>query len=655
MRRNQDVDSHLCNSNQSETLGQHENININDEEVDNDLNTQSSSSRNTTACHDLGDELNDSSANEDTGSHNAGHQPNHYATPGMEDRMRRSLKFFFMNPWQKWRARRKFPWKLLLQISKVILVTIQLCVIGSNRSSHVSFLEKSTVAFKHLYLYNWDPTYETLPYPPASGPYAVYTIPDFYECVNYAMMRYYDTEDIAVGTYHFSNPNNTAFPIKMCKTYYKRGQIFAFNQSYDFDAEEIHDCFPILPYKTYNASTSKGNWSLDYNIEDYLNAINKSITFDRIITVELIFDLNTVHLRGLSKVNRPECFSFHVQIVFENTNHNGQMLITLSIDETPLECYGSVRYPDRYRDSLISLVNITFDSIVIIVSILSMILCTRSIFRAQCLRIRTQRFFRNHLNKTLDRSEILEFIDFWYVLIIINDLLTIVGSIYKIQIESWVEMRNQRNDMYEIASMFLGIGNLLVWLGTLRYFGFFRKYNVLILTLKRSFPNILRFVCVAGVIYVAFCFCGWVILGPYHVKFRSLSTTSEALFSLVNGDDMFVTFSILNTFNYVWLFSRVYLYTFISLFIYVVLSIFISVIMDTYETIKHYYEHGFPQNDLMQFIAQCRDDCESPLYRNDSRDEDVDCCSPCSSCWQKVPRIRVHSFSQLSSSSTIDN
>ena len=70
-------------------------------------------------------------------------------------------------------------------------------------------------------------------------------------------------------------------------------------------------------------------------------------------------------------------------------------------------------------------------------------------------------------------------------------------------------------------------------------------------------------------------------------QFRYLSTAAECLFSLINGDDMFVTFAALgNSNSYVWWYSRLYLYTFISLFIYVILSVFISVIMDTYETIK---------------------------------------------------------------------
>merc|ERR1719195_2343355 len=109
-------------------------------------------------------------------------------------------------------------------------------------------------------------------------------------------------------------------------------------------------------------------------------------------------------------------------------------------------------------------------------------------------------------------------------------------------------------------------------------------------------PNIMRFIVCTSLIYMGFVFCGWAILGPYHFKFESIMSTSECLFSLINGDDMFATFkSIPAQRAYtVWIYSRIYLYVFICLFIYVVLSLFISIIMDTYEIIKNCYERGFP-------------------------------------------------------------
>ena len=65
---------------------------------------------------------------------------------------------------------------------------------------------------------------------------------------------------------------------------------------------------------------------------------------------------------------------------------------------------------------------------------------------------------------------------------------------------------------------------------------------------------------------------------------------SECLFSLINGDDMFVTFAAMQAqqgrSSLVWLFSQLYLYSFISLFIYMVLSLSIALITGAYDTIK---------------------------------------------------------------------
>lgn len=38
---------------------------------------------------------------------------------------RRTLKYYFMNPCEKYQARRRKPWKLMLQILKIALITAQ--------------------------------------------------------------------------------------------------------------------------------------------------------------------------------------------------------------------------------------------------------------------------------------------------------------------------------------------------------------------------------------------------------------------------------------------------------------------------------------------------------------------------------------------------
>ncbi|VDP17357.1 unnamed protein product [Schistosoma margrebowiei] len=134
----------------------------------------------------------------------------------VESWMRRRLYYHFMTPIGKFHAKRRIPFKLFVQILKVLLVTIQLIEFGFYRAAHVSFGDVSHKAFCHLYLRQWDSQYETLDYPPATGDYAVYTINDFYEHVGYTITQFNKTKELAIGGYMFDSLNPT---MKLCMRY----------------------------------------------------------------------------------------------------------------------------------------------------------------------------------------------------------------------------------------------------------------------------------------------------------------------------------------------------------------------------------------------------------------------------------------------------
>lgn len=54
--------------------------------------------------------------------------------------LRRKIKYYFMNPCEKYHARGRKPWKLVLQIIKIAIITIQVVV-----SSHTRALNRFTV------------------------------------------------------------------------------------------------------------------------------------------------------------------------------------------------------------------------------------------------------------------------------------------------------------------------------------------------------------------------------------------------------------------------------------------------------------------------------------------------------------------------------
>lgn len=519
-----------------------------------------------------------------------------------ERKMRKKLKFFFMNPVEKWQAKRRFPYKFLVQVFKIVLVTIQLCLFAHNRYKHVSYSWDSRITFSHLFLKGWDATREVNSYPPALGSLALYNKDAFFQTIDYAVTGYSNLYN-AIGPYSYASENNTIVPPKLCLDQYKEGTIFAFNESYVFNSDVNSSCIDI------NIPENKS----DFSSLDFFREKGYEINFASLIRAVLHFSLKTINFEAAGPITPPDCFKFDIMILFDNENMDGQLLLNLDVVPVRLECNGELKYVDDGR--LDYILRTILNVLVIMICGVSFILCSRAIFKAQQLKMETVKFFRDHFKKELSVEGRFEFWNLWYIMIIINDVLIIFGSAMKEQIER----QQYVGDQWNTCSVFLGSGNLLVWFGVLRYLGFFKTYNVVILTLKKACPQVARFLLCAILIYAGFTFCGWLVLGPYHLKFRSLASTSECLFSLINGDDMYATFSIMSFKSpLLWWFSRIYLYSFISLYIYVILSLFISVIMDAYETIKLYYKEGFPKNDVLLFMSQHDDDPMGNIYRTQS-------------------------------------
>ncbi|KAJ8278974.1 hypothetical protein COCON_G00060400 [Conger conger] len=499
-----------------------------------------------------------------------------------EDILKDDLKYYFMNPCDKYRARRQIPWKLGVQILKIIMITTQLVLFGLNNQLVVSYKEENAMAFKSLFLKD-------------------------YTCFLYLISQ---LNNLSVGPVSYGEDDSKLVPLVICKEHYKRGTVEPSDESYDIDAQIETVCLSLDP-------TSLDSWKT--NNESFF-----VLDFYRLIDVKISFQLKGINLQTVRSRELPDCYTFFVTITFDNHSHSGKIKIFFDIDAISSACKnwkisGTARKNSHYL--------LVFDGFVILVCLTSAVLCTRSIVLAMKLLKRFSTFFHVNYKRKVCKADQKHFFNGWYILVIISDIMAIVGSILKMEIQS------KSMTSYDVCSIFLGTSTLMVWVGVIRYLGYFQKYNVLILTMKAAFPKVLRFCCCAGMIYLGYTFCGWIVLGPYHEKFEGLSRVAECLFSLVNGDDMFTTFAQFQEKSMlVWLFSRVYLYSFISLFIYMVLSLFIALITDAYETIKNYQKTGFPMTDLQKFLKDHRDfSCSE-----DIGEMEMDCLS--FSCCRRPPK-----------------
>uniref|UniRef100_A0AAQ6AQK6 Mucolipin TRP cation channel 1a n=1 Tax=Amphiprion ocellaris TaxID=80972 RepID=A0AAQ6AQK6_AMPOC len=503
----------------------------------------------------------------------------HWVTADQEEEaIRRKLKYFFMSPCDKYHAKGRKPYKLILQLLKIIIVTAQLVLFGLSNQVVVTFKEENTMTFKHLFLKDYDES--------SDDSFAVYTQQDVYDHIFYAVEQYLALPETTVGRYAYVyNVGVNGSALSLCQQYYKKGRIDPANDTFSIDPRVNPLSVPPAPL-----TNSYKNFTLK---------------FHKLINVTIQFQLKAINIQTIINNEIPDCYTFYITVILDNKAHSGKVKIRLENQASIKEC----------RDPSVSgqaenYTRVAFDVAVALVCMLSLLLCGRSILRGIMLQQEFVQFFRETLDRRVCWSDRLEFINGWYILLIISDILTITGSIIKIGIES------KNLSSYDLCGILLGTSTLLVWVGVIRYLTFFQKYNILIVTLRAAFPNVIRFCCCVAVIYLGYCFCGWIVLGPYHVKFRSLSMVSECLFSLINGDDMFVTFSEMQeSSTLVWLFSQVYLYTFISLFIYMVLSLFIALITGAYETIKHQTQEPIHITDLHAFIAECTDAPSSGKFR----------------------------------------
>lgn len=409
------------------------------------------------------------------------------------DRLRLKLRHFFMDPLQKWKKKNTRPWKLLVQILKIFIFTTQLVVFGSDMAKFITYKDEMQTTFKQLFLKDWDPSADAIAYPGPYVPYAVYTKPAFYQTINYSIKVYSNISDWSVGPYSYQQTNRSqdVAPVDICTTSYVQADYEPISSKYNYSMKIETYCDRIENY----AEAGSTLWD-EFDIRDHLSY---KISFAQLISLNIKLPLRTLLLEDLASPGYAEiiCFNVDVEILLDNSSKDGQIIINLKSEPRRTSCSGSLANNENDNSSLSILTGRqTLNSIVIIFCLLSFSLCFRSIFRAYKLINRTDRILNANGNR-LEWSDKFEFLDSWLVLIIINDILIASATVIII----FYDERLLETSQYTICSLLIGVGNFLSWAGLLRYLSFFKNYNLLIITLRKSFPHVLRFMLCTMLIY----------------------------------------------------------------------------------------------------------------------------------------------------------
>lgn len=215
-------------------------------------------------------------------------------------------------------------------------------------------------------------------YPPETGPLSVYTVADYFETIDYAIYGFGNLSR-AIGPYSYATDDNSIGRIKFCIHQYREGIVFGFNESYVFNPEIDVNCVSL-----YENDTRQG-------IQHYLHTKEIFIQFSALVKTTVEFSIKTVNLKASGPISAPDCYRFDIVILFDNSDHDGQMILSLEAEPMRLFCEGDVQFKTNYK--IDAALRSTLNVFVIIICAISFCLCSRAIFRAQQLRLKTEEFF----------------------------------------------------------------------------------------------------------------------------------------------------------------------------------------------------------------------------------------------------------------------
>ncbi|XP_056677992.1 mucolipin-1 isoform X9 [Monodelphis domestica] len=342
-----------------------------------------------------------------------------------EEDLRRRLKYFFMSPCDKFRAKGRKPFKLMLQVAKILIVTIQLILFGLSNQIVVMFREENTVAFKHLFLKDYADG--------ADDSYAVYTQSDLYQSIFFAVEQYLQIPDQSLGRYAYvhggGGPEANGSALALCQRYYRHGHIDPANDTFNIDPVVVTDCIRVDPAERYPLPPDEEEFLLSPPQGNSYK--NFTLKFHKLINVTIRFQLKTINLQTIINNEIPDCYTFTILITFDNKAHSGRVPINLETSAHIQEC----KHPSvsGHGDNWFRLF---FDVVVILTCALSFLLCARSLLRGFLLQTEFAHFLYCHQGQALSLWERLEFVNGWYILLVASDIFTISGTIMKIGIEA---------------------------------------------------------------------------------------------------------------------------------------------------------------------------------------------------------------------------
>lgn len=479
---------------------------------------------------------------------------------------------------------------MLLQILKVCLITGQMFSFGDDRVDFNNVVQRGHTTLRHLLLKDWDASWETPPYPPAQGEFAVYEIETLKEKIDYAVTNLFNAEADAIGYFHRLDTDNVTAEM----TYFDFDGLT--DTSTPTKLEFKTTTFNVIP-DVVNASDSSAEVHYIYDVNKDFVRNNLHDPIKSLLTITIRFRIYSVRVDSTS--GKARCLSVNGWIHFKDPDNNGQVIQDLETLTSRIKC---AEMNFDVSDRAIESVDLGLSVMVIVMVIVSLTYTALSVVFGGTVMVKTKRYMKKYFHKyyqpedpaekDLPFREYTKFFRGWDLIVLVADLTTIIGTFGMI-----LELNDAR---WTIASLeqycvVLGIGCILAWVGLLRYLKFNYKFNLLFSTMYNSIWDVLAYLACIAILFVGYLSFGYVVIGPYHIKFRTPQDAGTTLFALINGDEIYATFALLQEDHtggpLIPAIYQIYIGSYVAIFTIIVINLLIALFTNAYDSVKQQYEN----------------------------------------------------------------
>ena len=445
-----------------------------------------------------------------------------------------------LSPIDKYRIYGKFPWKMLIHIMLILATTMQAIVVINSTTDYCRGQER--VFYNNMISDSdkEDPDYPRVNY--------IYSISQLREHLRNSLTNFFEFKENSLERVEYENNVTTLSHVVM--------EIDYINKTID-DPGKRNESSVIPINIEFNVTPNYlGPFNDNYTeaeIKEYLDLIEKfSVLYVFQTYVPFYYE---EHL---------ECFGWRI---YQEYDFSQRAHFEVSLNIRRMACSDDTEL--TYYQIIIARF-LWVHIIVIFLSAMSLLLTWRNLY--QVARIF---WAKNHVKKdVLEYKKSKRTFSKWA-------LITLMGNI--LQLLSGVVGLLDKENMNASTDVLVGFGCMFAYFNIGKYLDYNIEYSTIYATLQRAFPNVIRFLIGVLPIFIGFTFFGLCVFWRSE-RFYNTSSTTMALFSMINGDSIYDIISDLSGISF--FLGQIYSYSFCLLFIVVVMNVFISIIEEAYVSSK---------------------------------------------------------------------